>query len=60
VFALQKVASWGRADLWWRTKLNFGSAEPLDDPHWFSTLKTPIKIRGTFGGGRVFCVRRFL
>lgn len=59
-FALQRVVSCGRADLWWRTKLDFGGGEPFDDPHWSSTLGTPIKIRSTSSGGRGFLLRRLL
>jgi hypothetical protein len=33
VFELERVVSCRRADPWWRTKLNFGSAEPFDDLH---------------------------
>ena len=31
VFELERVVSCRSADLWWRTKLDFGSRQPLDD-----------------------------
>jgi hypothetical protein len=33
VFELERVVSCRRADPWWRTKLDFGSGESLDDLH---------------------------
>jgi len=60
VFALQRVVSCGRADLWWRTKLDFGSGEPFDDLHGPATLGAAIKIGGVFDGGSSFFGRRFL
>ena len=33
VFELERVVSCRNADLWWRTKLDFGSGEPFDDLH---------------------------
>src|SRR6516165_12558397 len=53
-FELEGVVSCCSGDQWWRTKLDLGSGEPLDNLHWSSTLGTAIKIRGVFGGGSVF------
>jgi hypothetical protein len=60
VLELESVVSCGRAHLWGRTKLDFGSGEPFDDLHWSSTLGTAIKIGNVFGGGSVFFGKRFL
>jgi len=60
VFELERVVSCRSADLWWRTKLEFGSGEPFDDLHWSSTLGTAIKIGNVFGVGSVFFAKRFL
>ena len=60
VFELERVVSCGRAHLWGRTKLDFGSGEPFDNLHWSSTLGTAIKIGKVFGGGSVFFGKRFL
>jgi hypothetical protein len=60
VFELERVVSCRRADLWWRTKLDFSSGEPFDDLHWSSTLWTAIKIGNVFGGRSVFFGKRFL
>ena len=54
VFALERVVSCGRGDPRWRTKLDLGSGEPLDDLHGSATLGTAIKIRSVFGGGSVW------
>jgi len=48
VFELARVVSCRRADLWWRTKLGFGSGKPLDDLHGAATLGTAIKIKSIF------------
>ena len=33
VFELERLVSCGNADLWWRTKLDFGRGESFDDLH---------------------------
>ena len=53
VFELERVGSCRRADPWWRTKLDFNSGEPLNDPHRTTALGTTIKFRGVFGDGSV-------
>jgi hypothetical protein len=44
VFELERVVSCGRADPWWRTKLDFGSGEPFDDLHRSTTFRAAPKI----------------
>ena len=39
--------------LWWRTKLDFGSGESLDDLHRSTALRAAPRIGGVFGGGGV-------
>jgi hypothetical protein len=57
VFWLRRAVSCGSGDLRWRAKLNLGSGEPLDDPHWGSALGAEPKITGVLGAGRVLlCV----
>src|SRR5262249_29160917 len=58
-FELERVLSCGRADLWGRTKLDFGSSEPFDHLHRSPTLGAAIKIRSVLGGGSVFFGKRF-
>jgi len=48
VFELERLVSCRRADLWWRTKLDFGSGKPLDDLHGAAILGTAIKIKSIF------------
>ena len=50
VFALERVVSCGRADPWWRTKLDLGSGEPFDDLHRSTTFRAAPKIGTVFGG----------
>ena len=40
--------------------MDFGSGEPLDDPHRSTALRAGVKVGGVFGGGSVFFVRRLL
>jgi hypothetical protein len=59
VFELEKVVSCRRADLWWRTKLDFGSGESLDDLHRSTALRAAPRIGEVFGAGSVlFGLRR--
>ena len=51
VFELERVASCRNADLWWRTKLDFGSGESFDDLH------RSTAFRAAPGSGSVFCGR---
>ena len=53
VFELERVVSCRSADLWWRTKLNFGSGEPFDDLHRSTAFRAAPKI-GTVFGGTIF------
>ena len=50
VFELERVVSCRRADLWWRTKLDFGGGEPFDDLHRSTTFRAAPKIGTVFGG----------
>ena len=50
---LKRVVSCGSGDHGWRTKLDLGGGEPLDDLHGASTVGTAIEIRSVFGGGSV-------
>src|SRR2546429_9399337 len=52
-FGLERVFSCRSGYHWWRTKLDVGSGEPLDDLHWSSTVGAAIKTRSLFGGGSV-------
>ncbi len=49
ILLMERVISCGRGDQRWRTKLHFGSCEPLDDHHRSSTLGAEPKIRGVLG-----------
>src|SRR5271154_1428105 len=60
VFELERVVSCRRADPWWRTKLNFGSRQPLDDLHWAATLGTAPKTKRVFSGSNVLSSLRLL
>src|ERR1700757_1330517 len=53
VFELERVVSCRRADPWWRTKLDFGSGESLDDPHRCTALRAAPRIGEVFGAGTV-------
>jgi hypothetical protein len=46
ILLMERVVSCGSGDQRWRTKLHFGSREPLDDHHRSSTLGAEPKIRG--------------
>ena len=50
---LERVVSCRSRDHRWRTKLDFGSGEPLDDLHRSTAFRAGIKVRGVFGGGIV-------
>ncbi len=54
VFELEGVVSCRSADLWWRTKLDFGSAEPFDDLHRSTAFRAAPKIGTVFGGTGVW------
>lgn len=49
-FELERVASCCNAAPWWRTKLDFGSGESLDDLHRSTALGAAPKIGTVFGG----------
>jgi hypothetical protein len=51
VFELEGVVSCCSADLWWRTKLDFGSAEPFDDLHRSTAFRAAPRIGEVFGAG---------
>jgi hypothetical protein len=53
VFELERVASCRSADPWWRTKLDFGSGESLDDLHRSTALRATPRIGEVFGAGTV-------
>ncbi len=53
VFDLERVVSCRRADLWWRTKLDFSSGESLDDLHRSTALRAAPRIGEVFGAGSV-------
>ena len=53
VLELDRVVSCRSREQWWRTKLDFGSGEPLDDFHRTATLGTTIKFARVFGEGGV-------
>ena len=50
VFELESGVSCRNADRWWRTKLDFGSAEPFDDLHRSTAFRAAPKIGTIFGG----------
>ena len=59
IFELERVVSCRRADPWWRTKLDFGSGESLDDLHRSTALGAAPRIGEVFGAGTVlFGLRR--
>jgi hypothetical protein len=43
-FEFERVVSCGSGDRWWRTKLDFGRGEPLDDYHRSATLGAAPKV----------------
>lgn len=60
VFELESVVSCRRADAWWRTKLDFGSGESLDDLHRSTALRAAPRIGEVFGAGTVLFGLRLL
>ena len=54
VFELERVASCRNADPWWRTKLDFGSGEPLDDLHRPTAFRAAPRIGEVFAGRGVW------
>ena len=49
-FEIEQVVSCGSGDSWWRTKLDFGRGEPLDDHHRSTTLGAAPKVARVIGG----------
>src|SRR5215470_390514 len=49
-FRVGESASCSSGDRRWRTKLEFGSGEPLDDSHWSTALGTAPRL-GVLGAG---------
>ena len=61
VFELERVVSCRSADPWWRTKLDFSSAELFDDLHRSTTFRAAPKVGTIFGGrGVLFGFLRLL
>jgi hypothetical protein len=60
VFELERGVSCRSADLWWRTKLDFGSGEPFDDLHRSTAFRAAPKIGTVFGGSNVLSSLRLL
>ena len=60
VFELERVVSCRRADLWWRTKLDFSSGESFDDLHRSTAFRAAPKIGTVFGGRGVLFGLRLL
>ena len=58
-FELEKVVSCCSGEHWWRTKLDLGSGEPLDELHWSFTFGTAIEIRSVIDGGSMSFGERF-
>ena len=58
-FELEGVVSCCSGDQWWRTELDLGGGEPLDDLHWSFTFGTTIEIGSVIGGGSVSFGERF-
>lgn len=50
VFELERVVSCRNAQLWWRTKLNFGSGESFDDLHRSTAFRAAPRSGRVFGG----------
>jgi hypothetical protein len=59
-FELERVVSCRNADPRWRTKLDFGSAEPFDDLHRSTALRAAPRIGEVFGAGTVWFGWRLL
>ena len=49
VFEMERVVSCRSVDPWWRTKLDFGSGESLDDLHRCTALRAAPRIEEVFG-----------
>ncbi len=47
---LERAVSCDSGDQWWRTKLDFGRGEPLDDYHRSTTLGAAPKVARVIGG----------
>ncbi len=60
VFELKRVVSCRNADPRWRTKLDFGSGESLDDLHRSPALRAAPRIGEVFGAGTVWFGLRLL
>ena len=54
VFALERVVSYGSGEGRWRTKLEFGSGEPLDDSHRSAALGAVPSLRRLFHAGSMW------
>ena len=54
VFARERLASCGSSDHWWRTKLELGSGEPLDDSHRSIALGAVPGLRRLFNAGSMW------
>jgi hypothetical protein len=59
-FELERVVSCRRADLWWRTKLDFSSGEPFDDLHRSTAFRAAPKTKRVFRGSNVLSSLRLL
>jgi hypothetical protein len=53
VFEFERVVSCRSVDPWWRTKLDFGRGESLDDLHRCTALRAAPRIGEVFGAGTV-------
>ena len=51
---MERVASCGSGDGRWRTELEFGSSEPLDDSHRSAAFGTAPRLRGILGAGSMW------
>jgi hypothetical protein len=60
VFELERVVSCRNAGPWWRTKLDFCSAEPFDDLHRSTAFRAAPEIGTVFGGRSVWLGLRLL
>jgi len=60
VFELKRVVSCRSADPWWRTKLDIGSGESLDDFHRCTALRAAPRIGEVFGAGTMLFGLRLL
>ncbi len=60
VFELERAVSCRSADAGWRTKLDFGSGESLDDLHRSTAFRAAPRIGEVFGGRGVLFGLRLL